>query len=77
MFWIGFDEQRGAGFIEFHNGLRVWYPDPRLVRDQETGEISFVYARHRKAQVSDKKLWRGEVMNNAVQGMAHMPSSRE
>lgn len=52
--------------IELPNGMKLLYPDLRIVKDKETGKSQWVYG------PDATKLYAGKVTNNVTQGVARI-----
>jgi DNA polymerase family A len=69
-FLIGKDMARDAGYIEFYNGLRIWYPKPRyyVAEGQRRAQMHYKHVIGRT--IIDKAISPNLATNNAVQGLA-------
>ena len=54
------------GEIELPNGMRLLYPDLRQVKDEETGQLQWVYGE------DATKLYPGKITNNVTQALARI-----
>lgn len=69
VFLIGKCPRRKAGFIEFHNGLRMWYPEPKVGTDKYD-RSALVYTHRIGRNAVQRIINRNVATNNAVQGLA-------
>jgi DNA polymerase bacteriophage-type len=67
---LGYDIGRNAGYMELPNGLRIWYPDPRIGRDERRDRDVLGYTAFVGKTAVFKPLASNMLINNLVQGLA-------